>query len=241
MKNGNNQGKSGRMLPVFLILAALVILAVIAAMFVSGDTQSGKGKPGTRPTAHSQMATEDHHADQDATVDAADQSETAPDADSEQTEPGQAGTTEPTEAWTEDDDPEPTEEQSSVVIQQQKDAEYERWLAAAMLVCVSIDYPDFEPEAVYAASGTALSDKFSSDGAYIIFTSGGERLAIHSVALENERTEAGTTDISTEVIGFATFDRVDPANVDAASLDPIALEELSELISQSLLISIYKH
>lgn len=240
MKNGNNQGKGGRMLPVFLILAAMVILVVIAAMFVSADTESGKGKPGTRPTAPSQIVTENHQAEDDMTDGVQEQSPTDTD-DPDQTVPTQHGTTEPTEAWTEDDDPEPTEEQSSVVIQQQKDAEYERWLAAAMLVCVSIDYPDFEPEAIYAASGTALTDKFSSDGAYIIFTSGGERLAIHSVALENERTEAGTTDISTEVIGFATFDRVDPEKVDAAALDPIALEELSELISQSLLISIYKH
>lgn len=240
MKNGNNQGKGGRMLPVFLILAAMVILAVIAAMFVSADTESGKGKPGISPTAPSQIVTENHHAEDDMTDGVQEQSPTDTD-DPDHTVPTQHGITEPTEDWTEDDDPEPTEEQSSVVIQQQKDAEYERWLAAAMLVCVSIDYPDFEPEAIYAASGTALTDKFTSDGAYIIFTSGGERLAIHSVALENERTEAGTTDISTEVIGFATFDRVDPEKVDAAALDPIELEELSELISQSLLISIYKH
>ena len=49
------------------------------------------------------------------------------------------------------------------------------------------------------------------------------------------------TDISTEVIGFATFDKVKPADFNSAGLDEIKPEELSDLISQSLLISVYNH
>ena len=86
-----------------------------------------------------------------------------------------------------------------------------------------------------------MEDKFSSDGAYIIFTSGGNRIAIHSVALEGERTDAGTVDISTEAIGYATFDKVDSDSVDVSAMEELALEDLTELISQSLLVSIYTH
>ena len=140
---------------------------------------------------------------------------------------------------TEGRDPDPT--QPTDVIVQQADAEYEKWLSAAMIVCVSMEYPDFELEGVYAASATALTDKFSSDGAYIVFTSGGTRMAIHAKALAGERTERGTMDISTETIGFATFDQVDPASVNLDALEQLELNELSELIAQSLLVSIYLH
>ena len=102
-----------------------------------------------------------------------------------------------------------------------------------------MEYPDFQLEGVYAASATALEDKFASDGAYILFSSGGTRMAIHSSALEGERTAPGTMDISTEIIGYATFDQTDPASLNLSSMEQLALEDLSELISQSLLISIY--
>jgi len=122
---------------------------------------------------------------------------------------------------------------------QRADAEYEKWLGAALVVCVSMEHPDFELEGVYAASATALEEKFSSDGAWILFSSGGSRMAIHAVPLKEERTESGTSDISTEAIGFATFDRVDPGAVDLASMEQLPVEELGELIEQSLLVSIY--
>lgn len=131
------------------------------------------------------------------------------------------------------------EPQPTVVIVQQADAEYEKWLAAAMVMCVSMEYPDFELEAVYAASATALEDKFDSQGAYIVFTTGGSRICIHSKALEAERTAPGTKDISTEAIGYATYDQLDPDSIDFASFEKINLEDLSELFAQSLLVSIY--
>lgn len=131
--------------------------------------------------------------------------------------------------------------QPTVVTIQRAEAEYEKWLAAAQIVCVSMEYPDFQLEGIYAASSTSMEGKFSSDGAYIIFTSGGSRIAIHSMALEGERADAGTVDISTEAIGYATFDKVDLDSVDVSAMEELALEDLSELISQSLLVSIYTH
>lgn len=128
-----------------------------------------------------------------------------------------------------------------VIIVQKADAEYERWLAAALVVGVSMEYPDFIPDGIYSASATSLEERFSSDGVYVVFVSNGSIMAIHSKPISGERSEAGTKDISSETIGFATFDLVDPAGINVDSMDRIALEDLGELIAQSLLISIYTH
>ena len=60
-------------------------------------------------------------------------------------------------------------------------------------------------------------------------------------ALEQERTDPGTVDISTEVIGFASFEQINPDSIDFASLEELNVNDMNELISQSLLISIYTH
>ena len=160
-------------------------------------------------------------------------SETAP-AGSAATDPEETQNPGETKVPQENVVPQPT-----VVIVQQADAAYEKWLAAAMVMCVSMEYPDFELEAIYAASATALDNKFDSQGAYIVFTAGGNRICIHSKALEAERTAPGTKDISSETIGYATFDRLDPNSVDFSSFEKIDLEDLTELFAQSLLVSIY--
>ena len=121
------------------------------------------------------------------------------------------------------------------------DADYEQWLAATMLVCVSMEYPDFQLEGIYTSSETTFEDKYSSDGAYIIFTSGGQKMAIHSVAISSERTAAGTTDISSQTLGYATFDVVNASGVNTSAMTEISAEDLETLIQQSLLISVYTH
>lgn len=234
MNKRRRHKKNRRSQPILLILAVAAILVVLIAAFAPGEgNNSETAHTGPAPVATSPTSlgneTQQTELTEPTQEPLPDETETAP----RETAPEE--TTEP------DDDAPDYEDQPSVEIQQQKDAEYERWLAAAMVVCVSIEHPDFEFEAVYAASATELEDKLSSDGAYIVFRSGGKRYAIHSVALEQERSEAGTTDISTEVIGFATFDKVDPDRVDFESLDLIQIEELNELIAQSLLISVYNH
>ena len=150
----------------------------------------------------------------------------------------------PTEPMTQPSEPYQTEVLETsppVVIVQQADAEYERWLASALVVAVSMEYPDFIPDQIYSASSTSLEEKFRSDGVYIVFSSNGATKAIHSKPISGERSEAGTKDISSETIGFATFDFVDPSNINVDSMHRIALEDLGELIAQSLLISIYTH
>ena len=63
----------------------------------------------------------------------------------------------------------------------------------------------------------------------------------HSKSIAEERDVQGTTDLYTEYLGFATFDLVE-ANVEKLQgYKRIELDELQELISQSLLVSIYQH
>ena len=260
MNNGAFFKRIGKKPLIIMILLLLVIVAAVvcAAMRNGGGNHGGSETvPADRPTLSGQtLPTEQLNPG----VQTEPQESHTSDAQTDpleshtsdvQTEPDDPHTDDDPTVETPEDDPDqtlsvqpterPTEPQTPTGIPQQKDAEYERWLAAAMVVCVSIEYPDFALEGIWAASATGLEEKYSSDGAYIAFTSGGERMVIHANALEHERTEKGTTDISTEVIGFATFDRLDPADFSAAALEEIKPEELSELISQSLLISIYNH
>lgn len=137
--------------------------------------------------------------------------------------------------------PDTPENQPPVEIVERTDADYERWLAAAMVMGVSMEYPEFDLQGIYIASETTIEDKMESAGSYIIFTSGGETLAVHSVPLNGERSASGTRDISTETLGFATFDLVDADSVDTASMKEIRIEDMGELIAQSLLVSIYIH
>ncbi len=238
MRNGKYAKKIKSRLPLWLTLIAVVLLVITLSLIplvnrqeapnetndvVSNQTQANQPeKEGEDPTdSLPAQSGESSEQGSETTPPSEQDSETNPD---EETEPSR------------ETDPAPT-----VQIVQQADAEYEKWLSAAMVVCVSMEYPDFELEGIYISSSKSLEDKFTSDGAYIVFTSGGNRMAIHSIALAQERTTAGTRDISTEIIGFATFDQLDPANIDYNSLEIIDLEELEELIAQSLLVTIYTH
>ena len=124
---------------------------------------------------------------------------------------------------------------------QRADASYERWLAAGMVTAISMQYPDFSIEGIYLSGETALSDKSESAGAYVVFTADGAETAIHSVPLDAERTDAGTTDLYTRDLGFATFDTIDPSQIDTGSCEQIEMDDLTDLISQSLLVSLYEH
>lgn len=134
-----------------------------------------------------------------------------------------------------------TEESYQIEIVETSDASYERWLAAGMVTAVSMQHPDFEIEGIYLTGETDPADKMQSGGAYVIFTAEGTETAVQSTPLEAERTDAGTTDLYTRDLGFATFDVVDPAQVDTGSCVAVSMDELEELISQSLLVSLYEH
>ncbi len=219
MSKGRYQKKTS---PIWIILAVAVVLAIAILVYfsVSKFNMPNEEKPEALGATDSQEQNREPQ-NEAATHDTEATEQTSLSTELEQ---NQDPVTQPT-----------------VVTIQRAEAEYEKWLAAAQIVCVSMEYPDFQLEGIYAASSTSMEDKFSSDGAYIIFTSGGSRIAIHSKALEGERADAGTVDVSTEAIGYATFDKVDPSSINVSTMEKLAVEDLSELISQSLLISIYTH
>ena len=92
-----------------------------------------------------------------------------------------------------------------IEIPQQIEAEYEKWLASAVLIGISAEYPDFELDGIYTESNTKLESSGLSKGVYVLFRSGNTKYAVSSVPLENEREEAGTIDIRTANIEYASF------------------------------------
>lgn len=129
--------------------------------------------------------------------------------------------------------------QPVATVPQQKGDSYEHWLSAGMLIGVSMQYPDFALQGIYLTGETAMADKMASGGAYILFTSGGQSMAIHSAPLAAERKTPGTTDLSTQAIGYATFDVVKPSAVNTGTLIPVEIGDLEALIAQSLLVTLY--
>lgn len=123
---------------------------------------------------------------------------------------------------------------------QKVDASYERWLAAAMVTAISLQYTEFEINGIYFETETDLTKPLESSGVYVTFAGDGEMITIHSEALTEERTEAGTMDLYTMDLGFATFDTVDVESVNISNMQSVQVEDLSELISQSMLVSLYE-
>lgn len=262
MGKGRYLNKKPTKVPFWPFLIIIVILAVAAVMFfypntsvIPGESEAvttlpveSQEKGQTQAAVPTDAAESELAAQPEKTV-TADETATAEEIKTAE-KAGNTESTKATEASKDADETQnPTQTQPTELIEslppveivERADAEYEKWLSAAQVVCVSMEYPDFQLDGVYTTSATALENKYDSEGAYIIFTSGGNKMAFHSKALEKERSATGTIDISTEAIGYATFDKIDPASINVSSLDQIELEELSDLISQSLLISIYTH
>lgn len=118
-------------------------------------------------------------------------------------------------------------------IKDKAEATESEWLAAAAVIGISLQYADFEIEEIY------VSEEENKE-TYVVFKSGGEQIAIHSKALSEERKEAGTKDIYTEDLGFSTFDEVQASDVKKENMKKIEIEELDDLIAQSLLVSVYE-
>lgn len=118
-------------------------------------------------------------------------------------------------------------------------ASYEQWLSAAMFLLLPREYPDFQLQGIYTASNTEISQSSQSLGAYIVFTSGGREIWIHSLPLTQPRTEAGVTDLYTAQLGHATFDRVEPGSVDLSALEQQNLEDLALLVDFSMLVTLH--
>lgn len=240
--NNKKSGKKWILLVVLLvILVGLIIFVVTGGIGKDADVPTetqGVNEPAEDAAASGSEASETAAPAVEATQE---QETTDAATEAAATEAPNPAQTEAPEKSTEAPASVVSTEPPPVQIIQRADAEYEKWLAATMLVCVSMEYPDFQLEGIYAASSTALEDAMDSKGAYIFFTSGGLQLAFHSMPLAEERTEAGTKDISSQTLGFATYDLVSASAVDTASLTEIKVDDLGELISQSVLVSIYQH
>lgn len=130
--------------------------------------------------------------------------------------------------------------ETHVELETQADVPYEYWLSAAVLTGISIEYPAFEPKDFYESGETDPDDKTSSAGVYVTFTVDGQDKCIYSKPLETERTVAGTKDISSEVIGFATFDEVSPSDI-PEEFSIVEIENMDELITQSTKVAVYSH
>ena len=119
------------------------------------------------------------------------------------------------------------------------DAPYEHWLAAAVITGISMENPDFELGEIYAAEETSLEEAQNSEGIYVVFTSDGEENCVYSSPLEEARTEAGTTDITSAVIGFASFEKVTVDSIDTSKYHVIEIEDLNTIIEQSERVTVY--
>ena len=97
-----------------------------------------------------------------------------------------------------------------------------------------------ELEEAYVASETQLNSHDESEGAYVKFKSDGETIVIHSRPLDEERSEKGTIDFHSQTLGFATFDVVGDVSSEEG-VKSIDLNSLNELISKSMLVSLYEH
>lgn len=261
MNNGKTPKNTGKKLPYILLLIGLaVLIAAIALIATSGHGENPAG-PNGPSASHSVPGAQSGTQTPGQTDPQKDPQETAQGGSqgTAQTEPKIPGQDDPsaTEGPRPSDDPQQTDPAGpstpategpdeptpppTVDLRPVADAEYEQWLAATMVICVSMEYPDFALEGIYTESATALADKYASEGVYIAFASGGERIVIHSKPLELERTAIGTYDISMEHIGLATFDRINADSVALDAMHPIDLETLGELIPQCLLVSILMH
>ena len=118
-----------------------------------------------------------------------------------------------------------------IELKDKANATNEEWMAAGVSVAISMQYSEFE----------IIDICVSEEEVYIIFNSNGEEKAIHSVPLKEERDEAGTKDLYTKDLGFATFDEVPVEEIEIEKFRQVEIEDLSELIEQSVLVSIYEH
>lgn len=151
----------------------------------------------------------------------------------------------PLDAETDDaeatDDNGGSESENEDVTAANQDVSYEHWLAAGVVTGVSMYYMDFELEGIYLASETEMNAHDESQGVYVVFKHEGETITIHSVPLNEERSLPGTVDLSTENFGLATFDVTEVADEDLKRCEEVRLENLSALINQLLLVTLYEH
>lgn len=122
------------------------------------------------------------------------------------------------------------------------DADYEQWLAAAVITCISMNTPDFELGEVYASTQTAIEDRMDSQGIYVTYQSGGETVCIQAKPLEQGRSgQKGTKDVYSELTGYASYEEVSVDTIDMSQWHTVDLQELNTLIEQSERVVLYEN
>ena len=234
------------------IVAILVFIFLIVSAIKGGDHSavSNTDKAVTETTEGSRPGTEESSAHgteeaQQSQTDAAEASKT--DSESGKSTESATPTLKPGDSGESSQDKDGSHSSESAGnadgIIERVDASYEEWLAGAMVIGISLEHmdllqnEDFDITGIYLTGTNELDDHMESDGAYVEFISGGKTYIIHSAPLESERKDqAGSVDLYSDELGYSTFDLVTEAFG-----TKISAEDLSDVISQSILISICKH
>lgn len=122
-----------------------------------------------------------------------------------------------------------------------EDSTYEEWLAAAMTVAISMRYTDFEIEDIYYKSETAPANRMDCEGIYIKLKTDGNTVFLFSKPLKEENKEAGSVNIYSQEIGFASFEEFAKNEVSVKKYKKYTVEEIEKMIQFSTLVSIYEN
>lgn len=225
------------------VLFAAAFMLLLLGSILAGGGQEAYGTDISSPGIQSSEeinSTEGRHQGTDSQQETGEESQSGTGSQTSNPAAPTVAPGQPTKAPDRDEDDGDKSNQGQNVIVKE-DATYERWLAAAMTIGISMQYPDFELKDIYLTGRHALSGKAESNGVYIVFSSAGSTYMILSKPLETERENGGTTDLYSMDLGFNTFDPVETDSVDVNSMEKVAFEDLSKLIEQSLLVSLYEH
>ncbi|MBQ6889617.1 MAG: hypothetical protein IJN53_01135 [Oscillospiraceae bacterium] len=198
---------------VLLALLAVVFVALVVAAIVLG---TGSNKDGGNPHASAQ------------------QKQTTPNSSDfpMNTTPGE--TTVHQETLDGDNIP-------TVEIQDQAQGSYEQWLAAAAYNGGYMLHMEANQMHIYVASETDMANKADSLGVYLSVEENGVQYLYQCLPLEEERTQAGTVDLSTQDLGYATFDAIEIGSVDLSGMTELNEVDLQIYIDQTMLPTLTIH
>ena len=117
---------------------------------------------------------------------------------------------------------------------------YEEYLSALSLFALSMEYPDFQLQDIYAASSVTMANKANSQGIYVFFDSMGESLCARVTPIAAERSESGTLDLFANELGYAAFE-IQSEQPDINSLILLEPGVYGQLLPVLSGISLYNH
>lgn len=129
----------------------------------------------------------------------------------------------------------------TVLVENQVEASYEYWLAGAMSMAATLDYPEFSEMELYVTGETPMNSKMDSQGAYLRLTTPEGVVLFYSAPLADARTEAGSKDLYSTQLGFNTFQVLEDGDLDLSAYQQVTLDDLAEVIRQATLVSVYEN